>query len=242
MKAKPVLERAADALGYRLVAKWRAPGLPQAEKLRQVFDRHAISAVLDVGANEGQFRDFLRLEVGFSGTIHSFEPISSLAAKMQARRGSDALWHVHNFALGREQQLRELNIMASSKLTSFLVPRHDLVTQFASANTIERTQEVSVRTLDTVVPSLGLDLPRTFLKIDTQGYDHEVARGGQNTLAQVNALQTEVCVRPIYEGMPTLAQSLALFSDLGFHPADFSLISADEHLRAIEFDCIMVRG
>jgi hypothetical protein len=32
--------------------------------------------------NRGQFRDFLRVEVGFSGQIHSVEPISTLAKEM----------------------------------------------------------------------------------------------------------------------------------------------------------------
>lgn len=236
------LERVAEAFGYQVVAKRRASKLPHARKLRLICQRYAISAALDIGANRGQFRDFLRSDVGFQGPVHSFEPVSALAAGMAARRGSDATWHIHDYALGPEAGSREINVMAASDFSSFLAPRDDVTAAFAPKNAVQRTERVEVRTLDAVAAALGIDPPRTFVKIDTQGWDLEVARGGRDTLSKVAAIQTEVSVRPIYRGMPDYAQTLAFFSELGFHLSDFFIVSSDERLRAIEFDCLMVRG
>jgi hypothetical protein len=48
-------------------------------ELSAVLERFAISVVLDVGANEGQFGHSLR-ERGYTGRIHSFEPVAEAVA------------------------------------------------------------------------------------------------------------------------------------------------------------------
>ena len=54
-------------------------------------------------------------------------------------------------------------------------------------------------------------------------------------------VQTEVSLRKLYSGSPTMQDSIAAFGRLGFTIADLFLISMDGGHRAVEFDCIMVR-
>ena len=68
--------------------------------LKQLFAALEIDTVLDVGANYGQYYEFLRNRVEFTGHIHSFEPIPELGAKLVERSASDPKWHVNPCALG----------------------------------------------------------------------------------------------------------------------------------------------
>jgi hypothetical protein len=83
--------------------------------------------------------------------------------------------------------------------------------------------------------------PRAFLKIDTQGWDLQVLAGAEGCLSHVDAFQSEVSVQAIYEGMPNLASSLAEFTRMGFAISGLFPVILDSQLRAMEFDCIVVR-
>lgn len=229
--------------GYEVYGLWRLPRLCEARKLQKIFRQFDIQFVLDVGANIGQFHDFLRKEVGFTGPIHSFEPIASLVDKMKQRQVEDPLWSIHQCALGSERGESEINIMNSTVFSSFLKPAYAAVPELAAMNKTARTERVKVDTLDAVVGSTlrTVDLTKTFLKLDTQGFDLQVMEGGRSALAKIPALQTEVSLRPIYDGMPNMWQSIAAFGELGFFISDFFVVTEDKHLRAIEFDCVMVR-
>lgn len=229
---------------YEVVPRWRLPRLAHARKLRRLFKHLNIAAVIDVGANEGQFHDFLRREVGFSGPVHSFEPMRAPAERMAARQAKDPNWHIHAVALGAAPATREINVTASSTFSSLLEPSHTAVPEFTAANTVLRRERITVETLDEALARRmpTLDPARSFLKLDTQGFDLEVVKGGQSVVSQVPMIQTEVSLRPIYRDMPDLQQSLATFTALGFAVADFFIVSSDRHERAVEFDCLLVRS
>ena len=229
--------------GSRIFPDARLRRLAQARKLKLVFRQFDIGFVLDVGANIGQFHDFLRADVGFAGPIHSFEPLAGLVAKMTARQAADPLWTIHAFALGAEEALRVINVAAWDVFSSFLEPAPGSVPEFEQFSTAARKEQVRIESLDGIAASAlaSVDLGRTFLKLDTQGFDLQVLRGGRATISRIPALQTEVSVRPVYRGMPGMAQSIAAFGELGFAPSDLFVVSEDKGLRAVEFDCLMVR-
>ena len=54
-------------------------------------------------------------------------------------------------------------------------------------------------------------------------------------------MQFELALRRIYEGVPDYREVLTLMQEKGFCPSGFFPISADERLRAVEFDCVLVR-
>ena len=226
-------------LGYVIVPGWRVASMPLARRLQSLFATHGIERVIDVGANDGQYRQFLRRQVGFTGRIDSFEPIPELAAKLKAASSSDPAWTVHDCALGSTSGEMTLNITAMSVFSSFLRPMGEDPSE--GGNTIAKTAQVPVRTLDEVFPDPSA-LRHTYLKLDTQGFDLEVAKGGPGVLAAVPALQSEVSFRAIYDGMPNYQDSIRTFESFGFRVADFFLISSDSNGAAYEFDCIMVRA
>src|SRR5258708_39704342 len=64
------------SLGYDIVPLREVKERDFALHLRELLTRMEIDCVLDVGANVGQYRDFLRDKVLYEGPIVSFEPVS----------------------------------------------------------------------------------------------------------------------------------------------------------------------
>lgn len=104
---------------------------------------------------------------------------------------------------------------------------------------------VCVARLDDVMNKHLTDLnePRVFLKMDTQGYDLEVFAGLDSRRGNVCALQSEVSVIPIYEGMSDMKEAIANYEQAGFELAGLYPVTHDEKAaKVIEFDCIMVNA
>ena len=56
--------------------------------IRKLIDEFEISLILDVGANIGQFGTSMR-ELGYTGTLVSFEPVAAQFAKLKAAANGD---------------------------------------------------------------------------------------------------------------------------------------------------------
>ncbi|HUB46201.1 MAG TPA: FkbM family methyltransferase [Acetobacteraceae bacterium] len=235
---KKLVARLANRLGYEIVPHWRMDGLAMARRLRGIFAYHHIERVIDVGANEGQFYNFLRWQVGFTGQVVSFEPVPQLAARLRERSASDPSWTIHACALGSVSSEMTLNVTAMSVFSSFLQPNTD--DPSTGGNVVVDTVRVPVRTLDEMFPD-PTALRRTYLKLDSQGFDLEIAKGAGQVLAAIPALQTEMSFRPVYNNMPDYRQSLTAFEAHGFRVADFYLVTTTPEGVAYELDCIFVR-
>ena len=62
---KRLVERGASRLGYEVIPSWRLKAFEHARHLRRLFGQLDIDTVLDVGANDGGYRELLRDFVGF---------------------------------------------------------------------------------------------------------------------------------------------------------------------------------
>ena len=60
----------ADRMGLEMVPKGGVERNQFAKHLRVILDRIEADTIIDVGANAGQYHDFLRDHVGFAGEIH----------------------------------------------------------------------------------------------------------------------------------------------------------------------------
>jgi FkbM family methyltransferase len=230
------------SFGYDIVPLREMKERDFALHLRELLARLEIDCVFDVGANAGQYRDFLRERVQYAGTIVSFEPLSRHVEALRERSRSDSAWHVEGYALGSNEGSLQINVMVSDQFSSFLEPDHGRVSDYLGLNVADHTETVPVRTLDAVVPALRerIGFERPYLKIDTQGFDIEVLRGAAGTLPAMKALQTEASVRCIYKGMPSYTETIRYLEERGFDITGFYPISRDNALRLVEFDCVMI--
>ncbi|MBO0711217.1 MAG: FkbM family methyltransferase [Acetobacteraceae bacterium] len=237
---KRAIERAAKRQGINVIPDWRLSSLPLVTKLRQIFEHFGIDTVLDIGANRGQFSDLLRHQVGFRGFIHSFEPDPALAGALSERARSDASWTVYPIALGAAAEEKVFNRMNNSEFNSFHAPLRTQPDRFIESNHIVASFPLDIATLDAMADRFG-DPAKLYVKIDTQGFDLEVLKGGASLLRQVPAAQTELSFQPVYDGSPSFTESLSAFREVGLVVSDFFLISSDPGLAAVEFDCLLVR-
>lgn len=231
---KAMVQAAARAVGVDILSLSYSRDYIYIHRLKEMLDRHRIETVLDIGANIGGYGRDLR-KIRYNGTIHSFEPVTAPFRILQAKAAGDPKWHVHQYAFGDSDTTAEINVMAGSELCSFLTPIGG-----GPRMTVNATETVQVKRLDSF--SEPIDWSRTFIKIDTQGHDIAVMRGGAATLRKVPMIQSEVSFRPIYHGMPDFAQAIAHMKSLGFDVAGLFPVSYDDHRRVIEFDCMAVNS
>jgi len=210
--------------------------------LTQVFDRLGINCVLDIGAHFGEYGRFLR-GIGFAGLIISVEPVEASWEKLSRYAETDRSWIVHHLALGPDEGLGELNLTEGSDFASFLGPNDYARAEFPDSSRVVGHQQVAVRRLDRLFDECtsGLANPRVYLKLDTQGYDLEVLKGADGCLDRIVALQSEVSVKPIYQGQPSLTDALAQLHHLGFEVGGLYPVTRDREGRVVEFDCVAIR-
>lgn len=230
------------ALGYDIVPLREMKERDFALHLRALLDFLKIDCVLDVGANVGQYHDFLRDKVLYGGPIVSFEPVRRHVDLLRDRARADGAWHIEGYALGAKNGNLPINVMASDQFSSFLQPDNSRVHEYDRLNVPCRVENVLVRTLDTVVPALRekLGFERPYLKLDTQGFDMEVLQGARDSLPGMRALQTEASVIGIYKGMPGYMDTIRYLDERGFDITGIYPVSRDRSLRLVEFDCVMI--
>jgi FkbM family methyltransferase len=175
--------------------------------LLDTLRRLQINCVLDVGAHYGEWGKILR-DIGYQGTIISFEPVRASCERLQKTTASDSNWHILQFALGSEDGTASIHLYRASDFNSFLQADSKYVEERFAHNADDRGAEtVTVKRLDSVFPDLNFDkaAPRIYLKIDTQGYDKNVVQGAVGILSHVVAMQSEVPgIRPLYFNQPDM--------------------------------------
>ena len=238
------LRKLVRRLGYEVVPTAFLEHHAFARHLATLFRDLRIDCVLDVGANRGQYRDFLRNRVGFDGWIISFEPVPGTVALLRDRAAADPRWLIEGYALGSEEGRQPINVTKPDFLSSFRTPDYSKVRLYTEREVFDHVESVDVRTLDSVVGELRLHVPlnNPYLKLDTQGFDLEVVRGASSTLPEIRALQTELSVRPMYEKAPSYREMLDAMTERGFDITAMFPVGRDERLRVIEFDCVMVNA
>ena len=229
------------SFGFVNRKRTQAPWFSARGHRRDIFRKLGIDLVIDIGANEGQFARSLRSF--YSGDIISFEPITEVFTRLSRMASVDKKWKVCKMALGSKETTQRINISRDAVFSSLLRTNEYAGLQFQESEivggemtTVRRLESV----LDEVFPSL--EERRIFLKLDTQGWDLEVFSGLGNKIRHVWALQSELSVIPLYEGMPHWLESLTTYEKAGFGVTGIFPVNRDEStFRIIEYDCIMVR-
>lgn len=227
---------------YEIRRPWgtEEPFRPEEQFFRRLLARLQPDCVLDIGANAGQFGQSLR-DLGFEGLILSFEPNPVAFRKLQAAAASDDRWQCLPHAMGAKVGTMPFHVMEHDVFSSFLQPAAGA--DFSNLNVIAETIDATVSTLDSCFADLQAQyrFVNPFLKMDTQGFDLQVVRGGANVLNRFCALLSEVSVRPLYDGSPDITESISVFRAAGFDLTALFSVHPNMLLKVIEFNCYCVR-
>lgn len=200
-----------DRLGYAVVPKWQ-----QATETWGGLTRLPVKTVLDIGALRGEFASDILAPAFPDATIHCFEPSPDafpLLASVAA--ASDGRIVAHHFGLSEEEAELKFFVNVDFQASSSFLAQTDV--NIEAFPQLERTEErvAKVRRLDDVAPGLAIK-PDLLVKIDTQGYEAHVIRGGRETLRGAVGVIVEVQVAELYEGTSHFSDIYAELSALGF--------------------------
>ncbi len=179
----------------------------------QQLERYNPATILDIGANDGHSVRVFR-ELMPTVTIHSFEPLSDCFVQVQTELKKCPPGSAHHFALGDRD---ETSLIHRNDYTpsSSLLPMDELHREEFPKSANSREEKIQVRRLDDVAPDLNLVEP-IVAKIDVQGFEDRVIRGGEKTFQRAAAIVVELSSYPLYEGQPSFADVHDQLASIGF--------------------------
>jgi FkbM family methyltransferase len=168
-------------------------------------------AVIDVGANVGEWTRLCRrvfpdvrvlavepqsaCEPALRALATELDRVTVVQALVGAGKASAVPFHIHNTFNAVSSVLRE---PAGPPVSTVLL---------------------DMTTLDAIVEETGFGAA-DFLKLDVQGYELEVLKGGPHALAAAEVVLMEINLLPIYEGAPLLHEAVAFMHHAGFQAYD----------------------
>jgi FkbM family methyltransferase len=208
---------------------------PREDQRVRLLRERGIDVVLDVGANEGLYALRLRT-AGYRGRIVSFEPLSAMFAKLADASADDPDWEALRVALGAEPGTATLNI-AGNWASSSLLPMRERHRLAEPRSAYVAAEECAVATLDGLREEVLRPDERAYLKLDVQGSELDVLRGGARTLEQIEIVQAETSLVPLYDGAPLFGEVVAYLDEREFslvavepafvHPATGAILQLD---------------
>jgi FkbM family methyltransferase len=172
----------------------------------------AAGIVLDVGANEGSFTNAIKALVPAAQVV-AVEPAPGPRAQLQQRFAATPGVTVVGKAVGEAPGTATFHLTAHSHNSSLQVPHQGMEMLYDDAGwQVVESVEVPVTTLDELAD--GRDV--SVLKLDVQGGELPVLRGGREALARTTAILIEVTFVSHYENDATFGTLHAELVGQGF--------------------------
>lgn len=194
----------------RYLTKGLAATLEHRDILRRI---PTVKSVVDIGANRGQFV-LEALKWHPSSQIVALEPLSSERKVLSDVASRNKNVAVLPYAAGSVDDSIWMNVTAARDSSSLLRPSTMQVSIFPDSHATH-VEKAEVRQLDGI-PELAELQPPILCKVDVQGYELEVIRGGHNLLARTGYLIIELSNAALYTGQPNSAEVIKELSTLGF--------------------------
>jgi FkbM family methyltransferase len=216
-------------------ARKKGISLPLYESLTQPWlINENIATVLDIGANTGQFAMAVRTAMP-QAHIYSFEPLPDCFQQLQKQMAGIESFSAFNIGLGESTGALSFERNSFSASSSFLSMAETHKTAFPFTRE-SQTIKVKVERLDDVARKLDLKIPM-LIKIDVQGYEDRVLRGGEATIKRARILIVETSFEVLYQGQALFDDIYSLMRSWGFrfagtmetlsHPVDGRMLQAD---------------
>ncbi len=235
---KKVIKRSFNKLGFDIV---RIQNNPQETLLG--IKHLPIKTIIDVGANEGQWARYIR-EIFPHANLHCFEPLSEPYEKLKqwADIKCNGKAVAYNIALGEKEEETEMFLHSEHTPSSSFLKTTGICEGYYPFTKTKKRIPVKMTTLDNWVKNLSTPLaPEILIKLDVQGYEDRVIKGGFETFKKARACIIEVCLDYLYEGQPDFKRIIDILYDLGFKYAGNLNQSFANDGHVIFIDAVFVR-
>jgi FkbM family methyltransferase len=171
-----------------------------------------IKCLVDVGANVGQFSLLCKI-VHPKAYIHAFELLNKAANtfKKVLGRHPDIVLHIH--AIGSEATNQSMNVTARADSSSLLAL--DAQSRIYPGTHVVSQEAVCVKPLQDVLRDEDILSP-ALLKIDVQGFEGEVLKGGEGLLETFDWIYLEASFVELYSGQPLADEIIGWLAARGF--------------------------
>lgn len=200
--------------------KWRAYWRP--------FVAHRnIKTIIDIGANTGQFATLMHGLLP-DARIYSLEPLPDCFEALQKNIAAIPVATAHPFAVGAKSGTSMIQRSAFTPCTSFLKKTRQLDEEFGAGGEVSEVA-VEVVTLDDFIEQIDVQ-DELMIKMDVQGFELEVIKGGLAAFKRAALVSTEVCF------FARLYQNQPLFDDIyrALREQGFSYMGNPEQLTGLQ--------
>jgi FkbM family methyltransferase len=171
--------------------------------------------VYDVGAASGVLSGCLA-KLANVKAVQAFEPLPSAFAELAGRMKRYPHVTCHNVALGDNQGRHDMWVIEGCRDSISLLKMKQLhKDERPGVSYNDHAEQVTVVRLDDYVREKGLPQPDV-VKMDVQGYEDRVLRGGQATIFQAEYCILEISLAPLYEGSPLFDDIYRQMHEMGF--------------------------
>ncbi|MEM7100470.1 MAG: FkbM family methyltransferase [Pseudomonadota bacterium] len=195
--------------------------------------RYDVTAILDVGANDGAFAAYLQRT--FSDVpVFAFEPQEKYQSMLRERGFETFCVALSDHAGYAQFYETEADAASSLHVTSELCREAYPTTQIA------QTTQVQTARLDDLIPPVDGSL----IKIDAQGAELAIIAGAQDHLRTAQIVLIEQTFQVLYEGQALFNEVHAALAELDLSMIGFRGQGVDEHQGGMPLfaHCIYVRG
>lgn len=237
-KAASFLHRIADRMRLDTNFPFGNPNIKLLGYHRDFMFGHKFETVLDIGANVGQSAKNYRALFP-DAMIYSFEPLPDCYAQMATAMAGDSRFRAFEMALGDESGTRTFYRSSFAPSSSFL-PMADLHKRVVPRSAGSEPCTVRIERLDDIADQLELR-PNMLVKIDVQGFEDAVLRGGEKTIRMAQMLILEVSFSELYHGQVLFADLVKMLDAWGFKILNLRPLGRDHVTKNMLWaDCAFV--
>ena len=188
--------------------------------LKNLINNETPLVICDIGASSVDPTAFIdELIRNVDCFLYGFEPNEEEFIKLNSTDKKKYF----NYAVGNGQ-IETLNICSAPGMTSILEPDFEYLELFHGfSDWAKVTKKVKVQTKK--LDDVNFDKKIDFLKIDVQGYEHEVIKNGNKTIKDCLVVQIETSPIPLYKNEKSFAHVCLQLENLGFQLHSFNQIN-----------------
>ena len=207
---KSLIKSAANLVGLDILRVQNSP-----EQTLCGLKKLPIKTIIDVGANTGQFAR--KISTFFpNATMYCFEPLPQPYVQLQHwAQSRNGLVRLFDVAIGEEED--KIDIIAHIDHTPSSSLLHTTITcnELYPFTEAQKKIPVKLSTLDHQLKGITME-PDILVKLDVQGYEDRVIRGGSETFKKATACILEVFIDHLYKDQAKFETLLFLLSNIGY--------------------------
>lgn len=199
-----------------------------------------IRTVVDIGASIGEFTAIFA-ELFPNARIYSFEPLPNCFAQLEQIASYYNNVKPFNIALGStegKQRFCESSWAPASSFRKMTALHKQIFPHSADSEILI----VEIKTLDKIFENANLE-ENILVKMDVQGYEDEVIKGGMEIIKKAKVLVIECSLQKFYEDEPMFHGIYTLLHSLGFaYKGSIKQSVSNKDDSYMQADCIFIKS